>query len=161
MRLIFKRIFSIPFQLSTVFGAGYENRSGVPLSPTLQRTHDPGSRFRLLAKHRSAFRFSPRCAQAQHYPAQYRFAFCAGYENRTRIYCLGSSRSTTKLIPHCARAHQIPHARNRIVLATVSSAETNPARIEFYPKTPPQARCGPVCLKRTSRSTSQNVLETK
>lgn len=23
----------------------------------------------------------------------------AGYENRTRIYCLGSSRSTTKLIP--------------------------------------------------------------
>ncbi len=26
--------------------------------------------------------------------------FCAGYENRTRIYCLGSSRSTTKLIPH-------------------------------------------------------------
>ncbi len=25
---------------------------------------------------------------------------CAGYENRTRAYCLGSSRPTTKLIPH-------------------------------------------------------------
>ena len=30
-------------------------RSGIILSPTLQNFHDPGSRFRVLAKHRSAF----------------------------------------------------------------------------------------------------------
>lgn len=28
--------------------------------------------------------------------------FCAGYENRTRVYCLGSSHSATKLILHKA-----------------------------------------------------------